>query len=238
MSDFDYGTEDVPEAGKDFKNPEIGDHTARLRSIIHCGMYRENSKKYGIKKPAPQVVAIFELKDEEDFEDDGVTPLTIHKSFPLKKGDKSFATAFRKAFDPKGKASGFDDFIGEACQISCVGSKVTNDDGTPKYVNFGGVTGLPAKFAKMIDPLAVEGVGHVRFENLTKEAILELNPILDVANVLMKGEKYEGSVAEQIVEEIRKENPDFAVPKKKDDSSEEKSEAKDEVETDLKDEDY
>ena len=231
MSDFDYGTEEVAEVGGTFKNPQEGDHSAVLRSIIHCGLFREEFKGE-IKKPAPQVVAIFELKDEEDFEDDGVTPLTLHKAFPLKKGDKAFMTKFIAALDPKGTASGFDDLIGTPCQVTCKGSKVKNEDGTPKYINFGGMSAMLPKFAKMIDPLTVMGVGHVPFEALTKDAVLELNPIIEVANILCKGERYEGSKAQEIVEEIRKETPAFAIQKIKTDAN---AEAKEEVKTDLKD---
>lgn len=231
---FDYGTEGVVEAGINFKNPEIGDHTAVLRSIIHCGIFREDYKGE-LKKPAPQVVAIFELKDEEDFEEDGVTPLTIHRSFPLKKGDKAFMTKFIKALDPKGVAGGFDDLIGTPCQITCTGSKKLNDDGLPMYVNFGGVSGLPAKFAKMIDPLTDEGSGHVPFDQLTKEVVLELNPILEVANIIMNGEAYEGSVAEEIIAEIRKDNADYAKPKAKAKDKEPDADAQPDVKTDLKD---
>jgi hypothetical protein len=211
---FNYGTEEVAEGGGAFKNPEIGDHSAVLRSIIHCGMFRETylGEK---KKPAPQVVAIFELKDEEDFEDDAVTPLTIHKSFPLKKGDKAFMTKFIAALDPKGEAGGFDDLIGKPCQVNCKGSKQKNEDGTPKYVNFGGISSLLPKFAKMIGPLTLEGSGHLPFDLITKEAVLELNPILDVAMILIEGDRYAGSKAEEIVNAIRKENPEFAIMKKK-----------------------
>ena len=211
---FDFGVapEAVVEAGGVFKNPELGDHSARLKSLIHFGIFREEYK--GVKKkPCPQVLAVFELKDDTDFEEDGVTPLLLHKSFPLKKGEKAFMTKFLSALDPQSKAKGFDDLIGAACTVNVKGSKVLNDDGSPKYVNFGGISGLPAKFASMIDPLVGGGVGHVRFDDMTKEAVLEMNPILDVAFVLEKGEQYEGSVAQEIVQGIRKDNPEFAVYK-------------------------
>lgn len=236
-NNFDYGTEAVVEAGATFKNPEVGEHTAVLRSIIHCGLFREEFKGE-LKKPAPEVVAIFELKDEEDFEEDGITPLTLHKSFPLKKGDRAFMTKFLKALDPKGQATGFNDLIGKPCQITAKGSKTLNDDGTPKYVNFGGIAGLPAKFAKMVEPLTVKGVGHVPFKDLTEEAILELHPIIDVALTLMKGEEYKGSKAEAIVNAIRKENPEFAVYQaegKTEGETERETEVK-EVKTNLKEE--
>jgi len=217
MSDtgFDFGTEEeIKDPGVAFKNPELGEHSARLRSIIHCGLFRETFKGE-MKKPFPQVVAIFELKEDDDFEEDGVTPLTISKSFPLKKGDRAFTTKFIKALDPKGEAKGLTDLIGAACTVNCIGSKIKNEDGTPKYVNFGGISGLPAKFAKMLDPLQIEGVGHVPFDQLTKEAVLELNPVREVNMILMEGEKYHGSKAEEIVNEIRDENPEFAKRKTK-----------------------
>lgn len=211
---FDYGATPADSGGKSFKNPEEGKHTARLRSIIHLGMNQEEFQGK-TKTPAPMCVAIFELKDEGDVDDDG-NPLEIHKPFSLRKGDKAFATKLIKALDPKGKASGFDALIGAVCEVEIKGSKEKDDDGKPKYANFGGVSELHPKLAAMTEPLAVEGAGHCRFENLTKEAILELRPISEVADLLMTGMNYAGSKAEKIVAEIRKENPEFAKRKQKD----------------------
>ncbi len=216
---FDYGTEEeIKDPGDEFKQPSVGDHCARLRSLIHVGMFREsfNGEK---KKPFPEVIAIWELKEDDDFEDDGVTPLTISKSFPLKKGDRAFLTKFLSILDPKDTAKGFDDVIGEPCTITCSGSKEKKEDGTPKYVNFGGMAGLPAKFRESVDPLKVKGVGHCRFPDITKEAILELSPIREVNMILMQSENFKGSRAEEIINEIRKGNPDFAARKKKDEDS-------------------
>lgn len=245
MSDqFDYGTSEELGGGGSFKNPEVGPHSARIKSIIHCGLFREEFQGE-VKAPAPQVVVVYELKNEEDleegiegdFEDDGVTPLYIHQTFPLKKGDRASMTKFIKTLDPKGEAAGFDDFIGKACTVTCKGGKDLGDDGKPKYINFGGIAGLAAKFAKTVPELVAPGVGHVRFEDLTKEAIMELNPYREVAGILMKGEKYEGSVAQSVIDEIRKDNPDFAKAKKKDAKETPKEEgAKEEVETNLAEE--
>lgn len=216
MAGFDYGTEhEIKEPGGDFKNPEVGDHSARLRSLIHCGMYRETFQGQK-KKPFPEVVAIFELKEDDDFEDDGVTPLTISKAFPLKKGDRAFMTKFIASLDPKGEAKGFDDLIGAACTVNCKAGKEKNDDGTPKYVNFGGISGISPKLAAITDELVVTGVGHCRFEDLTIDAIMELNPIREVNMILMEGENYPGSKAEELIKEIRKDNPEFATRKAKD----------------------
>ena len=144
-------------------------------------------------------------------------------------------TKFIKALDPKGKAKGFNDIIGAACQVNCKGGKDKNEDGTPKYINFGGIAGIPAKFAKLTEDLNVVGFGHVRFEDLTKEIIMDLHPIREVANIIMKGEKYKGSKAEEIINEIKKEKPDFAESKEAD-KREETSQAQEEVKTDLEEE--
>lgn len=240
---FDYGSEhEVEDGGIDFKNPTVGDHSARLRDIIHVGMYSETYKGKA-KKPAPYVVAVFELKEDDDFEDDGETPLTINRAFPLRKGDRAFMTTFRKALDPNETATGFDDMIGLPCTINCKGGKETNDDGTPKYVNFGGISGVPAKFVPLIDDLKEGfGVGHVRFKDITEDAILALHPIIEVHKILMQSSDYRGSAAEKVIAEIRKENPDFARPsaedKKDGDKNNKTNKAQDpetqpEVETDL-----
>lgn len=207
---FDFGTEEQIASASGFKNPEVGPHMARLRSIIHCGLFCETFKGKK-KKPAPEVVAVFELKEETDFEDDGSTPLTASKAFPIKLGDKTFFSKMMKVLDPDGTAGGFDDLIGAPCMVEIKGSKELNEDGSPKYVNFDSIAGMPKKFAAMVPELnGGYGVGHVRFEDLTLAAIHELNPALEVANILMKGEKFAGSKAATLIAEIRKDNPDFA----------------------------
>lgn len=213
---FDYGATPVEAGGTDFKNATVGPHTARLRSLIHVGMFI-GSFEGKPKPPAPTAIAIFELKDEEDFEEDGTTPLVLSKDFAIKKGDKAFMTKLLAAIDDKGKAKGFDDLIGAACNVDCKAGTTLNEDKTPKYTNFGGVSALPDKFKKMVDPMSELGVGHVRFADITKEAIMELHPIRHVADILMKSLDYPGSKAEEIINAIRKENPAFAVRKATDD---------------------
>lgn len=212
---FDYGAEPVEAGGANFKNPEVGPHTGRLRSIIHVGMVA-GSYQNKPKPPAPTVIATFELLGEDDKEEDGVTPLTIAKDFALKKGDKAYLTKFLAALDPKGKAAGFDALIGAPATVTVEGSKELNDDKTPKYANFGGVASIPPEFHKMVPPLSDAGVGHVRFNDMTKEALMELHPIRHVAMILMKSLDYPGSKAEALVAEIRKDNPEFAKQKAKD----------------------
>jgi hypothetical protein len=214
---FDYGaTPTESGSGGSFKQPELGGHAARLQSIIHLGMFEEtySGKK---KAPAPICVAVFELKEDSDFEDtedgelDTSKPLYCHKTFSLRTGDKAFATKITKALDPDGEATGFDDLIGAPCEITMVGSKKLNEDKTPKYTNFSGITALNKKLIPLTADLLEVGAGHLRFAEITKEAILQLRPLTEVADTLMKGMNYEGSRAQELIAEIRAEKPEFAV---------------------------
>lgn len=218
---FDAGADVNEAAGGKFKNPDVGAHSARLASVIHCGKYQERFKDE-LKDPCNEAIAIFELKDDKDFEEDGTTPLYLAKPFPLKEGSKAFMTKLIKALDPEGKASGFDDLIGAVCQIDAVGSKAVDEKGAPKYVNFGGISALPAQFAKFV-PEMVGGVGHVRYEDMTKEALMELSSFHVQDYIIGDGSNknagvslsYVGSKAEAIISEIREKNPDFAKRKPK-----------------------
>ena len=56
--EFDYGTkEEIKDPGNGFKKPAVGDHSARLRSLIHVGMYREDFKGE-FKKPFLEVIEL------------------------------------------------------------------------------------------------------------------------------------------------------------------------------------
>lgn len=209
MSGFDYGAEPVASSGG-FKQPTAGAHKALVRSIVHLGVCTEyfNGKA---KDPAPQVVVVFELQNKDDFEDDGVTPLTFSKSFALRQGSKAFLTKFQQVMDKQGEASGFDDYIGRHCNIVLKDSDKLDDNGKPKYVNFDSISEVHPELVETMKPLAGLGVGHVRFADMTTEALLELHPIRDIAELMMKGVEYNGSKAQELIAAIRKDNPTFAV---------------------------
>ena len=219
---FDYGAEKAEVKNRSFKNPKVGTASALVRSIIHLGSYREEFKGK-VKDPANYVTIIFELKRKTDLEDDGETPLEISISVPLRGGEKSWLTKIEKALLQEGD-KGFDDWIGRACSLQLEGSKELLDNGDPKYVNVKGIFQIDEDTLETLedkgrDKLVTQGVGHVTYGNLTKPAIEELHPVLEVANILMKAETYPGSVAEGLVAEIRKDNPDFAKSKAKSESN-------------------
>ena len=137
---FNYGEEPVG-GGSSIKQAEVGQHEARLLGIVHLGMYEDT---FGGKKKAaaPFVCALFELKSGEDgggVNEDG-TPIIVHKSFPLKKGDRAFLTKFMKVmlspeemkqYEAGVLEGGFDDFIGRPVLIDMEGSKKKNANGDP-----------------------------------------------------------------------------------------------------------
>lgn len=209
---FDYGAEAVKAVS--MENPSVGPHPARIRSIIHLGIFAPTYRGE-LKKAAPYVAVIFELKGKKDIGEDG-DPLTLDKDIPIREGNKANCAKFRKAVEVSGELPGFNEFIGQQVQVDAVAGKEIEDDGKPKYVNCGDITAVAEDYREFTPELTVKGVGHVIFEELTKEAILELHPIRHIAMVMMKGVAYAGSKAEGIINEIRKENPDFAVQEKKD----------------------
>lgn len=226
---FDYGAEVATNTGGGFKNPAVGAHTARLVSLIHLGNYQERFGK-DLKDACNEVLAVFELKDEEDFEEDGVTPLYISKPFPLKSDPKSFMNKLINALDADGSADGFDDLINRPCQIEVSGSKELNDDGLPKYVNFAGISSMLPKFAKFVEE-AIGGVGHVKYADMTTEAILSMTSF-QVQDYLVgdgtnpKGGinlSFKGSKAEELLAEIRVDNPTFGMKKEKSDDDKTKA---------------
>lgn len=203
--DYNYGAEPV-KTGKSFIQPKEGNYSGRIQSIVHLGMF-EDVYEGRKKDPAPFVAVTIQFAKQRD-EDD--KPLTTHLCFPLKQGKKAKLTAFLDAVDPEEATNGFDDVIGLPLSCAMKGGKDKDDDGKPKYVNCVGFSAVDEDFRDAVMPLEEGGVGHVTFDGMTKEALLEIHPTLHVRKVLMKSLDFKGSKAESLIEEIRKELPEFA----------------------------
>lgn len=214
---FDFGA-DPTVAGGSIKQADEGQHEARLLGIVHLGMFEDVFG--GKKKPAaPFVCALFELKSGEEgggVNEDG-SPITVHKSFPLKKGDRAFLTSFMKAMLSKEELKlyeagaldgGFEDFIGRPCMIDMQGSKEKDDNGNPKYTNAGSVTQMPPKLIKLCDELEGSPIGHVTLDQYTEDAIRAIPPF-EIYGKLEQSINFPGSQAEAVLNEIRKQDPEF-----------------------------
>ena len=222
---FNYGADPVVTGGS-IKQAAAGQHEARLSGIIHLGQYEDTFG--GKKKPAaPFVCALFELKSGEEgggINDDG-TPIMVHKSFALKKGDRATLTKFMKVmltpeefkqYEAGVLEGGLEDFIGRPLLIDMEGSKKKEDNGEASYTNVAGMSNMPAKLAKLCEELELESVGHVPFDKLDELALRTLPPF-EIWGKLEESIDFPGSAVEEVLAAIRKETPDFGTKKAKDD---------------------
>lgn len=205
--DFNSGVEEgvVLQGGGKVRNtklPAAGEHMARIRSIIHLGRVESfyNGESKGV---VPKCVVVFELKEDDDFETDGSTPLTITKDIDIKRGDKANISLLINAFKKEdGTAvTNFDEFIGSIGTVTISHSKCGKYANVVAF-NKGGVSSLHPKMFALVGK-CVGGVGNVKFSDMTEEALSELHSYNHIADMLCVGEDYEGSKAQQLIEDIR-----------------------------------
>ena len=176
---FDFGAQVAAGGGAVFKNPEVGDHESIISAIVHVGEFQDHFKKGGkvdIKKPCNYVLVRATLMGDEDLNEDG-SRMEQWTAVALKSGDKATLTKLLNAVDPKEELGGFDDFIKAPFTVSMVGDDRAGKDeeGNFKYVNWKGFAGCPAKLAKLVlaqvEEESIECIGHVKFEDVTKEIL-------------------------------------------------------------------
>lgn len=219
-NDFDYGGE-VAEVTSKFKQAKVGVRNARLFGLLRLGTFQEEFK--GEKKaPAPQAIAIFHLLGKEDKLDDGGA-MFFTKPFPLKKGDKSFLhSKFIPAFGGMSKHKGFGTMIQNLVSLKLKGGKETNEDGTPKYVNFDSIAEIGEDMLELIEAspqfAALENpVGFLTEGQLTKEALEMLHPTREFANILMNTQEFLAGTHPQqdLIQEMYDADPERYTVKKK-----------------------
>lgn len=191
---FDYGGE-VAETVSKFKNATVGSRNARLFGLLRLGTYQEEFKGE-LKPAAPQAVAILHLLGKSDKLDDG-SPMFFTKTFPLKKGDKSFLhSKFIPAFGGMAKHKGFGTMANNCmCALKLKGGKENNEDGTPKYINFDSMAEISEDMLEMAEQMpqfaALDNpIGFLTEGQLTKEALEMLHPTREFAGILMKTQEY------------------------------------------------
>lgn len=207
--DFDFGTgveEGVEVQGggkvKNEKIPFEGDHMARIRSIVHLGRV-ETFHQGQSKGLNPRCVIVFELKEDDDFETDGETALTITKDIDIKKGDKANISLLLNAFKKEDGTTpkNFDEMIGSIGMVKVAHSKCGKYANVVAF-NKGGVFALHQKMFPLVGALQ-GGVGNVKFSEMTIPALEECHAWNHIADQLMVGPDYEGSKAQECVEAIR-----------------------------------
>lgn len=225
-TDFDYGGEVAVTVSK-FKQPEVGARNARLYGLLRVGTFQEEFDGK-LKDPAPQGIAIFHLLGSKDKLDDG-DPMFFTKTFPFKKGDKSFLhSKFIPAFGGLTKHKGFGTMINGLFSLDLAAGKKLNDDGTPKYVNFRSMSVIAddtlelledsPKFAPLDSP-----VGFLTEAQLTKEALEMLHPTREFAGIVMKTQEFLAGThpSQAVIQAVYDADPERYTFKKNDDDKEE-----------------
>lgn len=238
--EYNFAGDMVTPEGKDFKNPSLGQHPVRISNIQFLPTYvaEYQGKK---KDPAPMVAIEFKLFDMD--EEGNCTPNedqpTMVKVFPFKWHKLAQFTKFMcKVYPDKLTLDTRpDDALFNKCIAALLNSKRSGltaevvadgkakaDDGSPKYVTLDSFSVPMAIIAKAIPE--VEGGRILPFSQITEDGIRMLKGY-DVRKYIIESDQYEGSKAQAIIEEIRKEDPDFAKQKKKEDEADgRKDEAK------------
>ncbi|QZI86120.1 hypothetical protein PODOV006v2_p0026 [Vibrio phage 15E36.1] len=230
MSDmFDYGGE-VAETVSKFKAATVGTRNARLHGLLRLGTFQETFKGE-VKAAAPQAIAIFLLRGKEDKLDDG-GDMFFTKPFPLKKGDKSFLhSKFIPAFGGMAKHKGFGTMINCLFSLKLKGGKETNEDGTPKFINFDAMSEIGEDMLEMAEQMpqfaALENpIGFLTEAELTKEALEMLHPTREFAGILMKTQEYMAGThpCQALIEEMYNADKERYTIKAKDKKEEDKEE--------------
>lgn len=231
MSDFDYGGEVATPVSK-FKKASVGTRNARLFGLLRLGTFREEFHQKGkpatVKDPAPQALAIFHLLGKDDKAEDG-SPTFFTKTFPLKKGSKSFLhSKFIPAFGGMAKHTGFGSMIGGLFTLSLKGSKDLDEDGTPKYTNFDSMSCLAEDMLEMLEEspkyAALENpVGFLKESELTEEALDYLHPTREFAGILMQTDEFKAGnhPCQELIQSIFDKDPERYTAKAGDDKGQE-----------------
>lgn len=226
---FDYGGS-IAETVSNFKNPSVGSRNARLFGLLRLGTYQE-SFKGELKDAAPQAVAIFHLLGKADKLDDG-SPMFFSKTFPLKKGDKSFLhKQFIPAFGGMAKHKGFKTMINQLVSIKLKGGKELNEDGTPKYINFDSMAEIGEDTLELLESApqcaALDNpAGFLCEDQLTEEALKMLHPTREFYGILMQTAEYKAGThpCQALITKIYEADKERYTPKKGDKQSDDEDE--------------
>lgn len=203
-------------SGIDFVTFKSGEYLARVRSVVSLGQvvfsFNKNGKlvpdtratsamgfvlevwKYKIDNKKGKII----IKSKEP-------AIVFHVMKAHKDNDKSHYTKMMKAFKAKSPAQ----LDGVACGVELY----TSDKGY-MYVR-GGMKKLGFAETKAVPKLTKPGHLIPNLDAMTKEALLDLNPITQVKDYVLKAVNYAGSAAEKAVRKIRKSKPEFAMLKEK-----------------------
>ncbi len=173
-----------------FKGKPEGDAKSTLALVLECWPYKIKGDKIKITSDQPAIV--------------------YHNIKAVKGNKDSHYTAMLKEVSTDNKPSGLFNAVGQ-------GVVFTSDKGYMYLRQRIKKAGLAEKQATP----KVSSKGHLvpNLNAMTEDAMKDLNPILQVQSMMEQAINFNGTVAEDVLEAIRKDKPDFARLKPKDGES-------------------
>jgi hypothetical protein len=208
--------------GGDFVKVASGSHLGRIRSVISLGqvVFEFDGKKDERATSAMGFVIEvwpYKIKKDKIVLTADKPAIIFHVMKAFKDNDKSHYAKMIKAFKVKN--------VGGMANTA-VGVDIYTSDKGYMYVDSAakragkGIYPLGLLERKAVPELTEEGHLVPNLNAMTKEAMLELNPITQVKDYVLKAINFRGSVAEACLEKIRKDKPKFAMLKDATDSDE------------------
>tara|TARA_R110000851_G_scaffold317339_1_gene480794 strand:+ start:23262 stop:24140 length:879 start_codon:yes stop_codon:yes gene_type:complete len=193
-------------SGGDFFKLKSGKHIGRIRSVVSLGQVQFTFNKVLDDKATSALGLVIEVWSYEIKK--GKVKITCdqpaivyHVMKALNGNPKANYTKTKKALGIKSP----DQFKGMA-----VGVELFTSDKGYMYVH-GAITGLGLAEAKATPKLTAKGHCVPNLDKMTKEALLDLNPITQVKDYVLQAVNLEGTEAERIVAKIRKDKPEYAM---------------------------
>ena len=185
-----------------------GKYFSRIRSVIHLGMVHFSFNKIKNAKADAALGLVFETwqieldEETEEYVLKSETPAITYDVLKLSSSDKGNWKKIKTALG----ISGPQELAGRPVELEIY----TSDKGN-MYPKASKMTKLGLAERKAVPPLTKDGLLIPSLAKMTREGIEELNAFTQVKDYILEATNYEGSAAEEVIEEIRLEKPDFAV---------------------------
>lgn len=212
----DDGWDEQTGGGGDFFKLPVGETEVliRIRSVISMGQCFHTFNNKRSDKAVSTLGLVLECWPYKikkgKIKLDSKEPAIVYESMKAIRGNKdSHYTGILKDVSENGKPDGLHGAAG-------MGVVYTSDKGYMYLRKRVMKAGLAEQQA--VPKAQHEGFLIPNLNAMTKDAMQELNPIIQVADMLEKAVNFPGSEAEEVLAKIRKKNPDYAVMKKQDGS--------------------
>ena len=183
-----------------------GNYFARIRSIIHCGSVHFEFQGAADERANPALALVIEVHDiqlneeTEEYEVVSENPAIVYDVIKMSQSPKANWTKLKKSLNLTNPAT----LVGMPVEVEIFTSEKGN-----MYAKAAKMNKLGLAERKAVP--ALSGKSHIvaSLNKMTTEALEELNMFTQVKDFVLRATNYEGSVAEELVEAIRLEKPEF-----------------------------